>query len=93
MIDAGTFDKNSESEGYQDISITVAEEGQTVDALLLDGVEVAKNSGANWSVSGGITVVLKKAYLAAFEVGTVVFTAVTSAGEVPFEVTITEREA
>lgn len=93
MISAGVFDKNPESEDYQDISITIAEEGQTVDALLLDGEEVAKNSGANWSVSGGVTVVLKKAYLTGFEAGTVVFTAVTSDGEVPFEVTITESEA
>ena len=51
-----------------------------------------KESGANWSVSGGTSVVLKKAYLAAFPVGIETFTAVTSAGNVPFTVEIVESE-
>lgn len=92
-MDAGTFDKNEQSEEYQNISVTVVEEGETIDALLLDGEEVAKNGGTDWSVSSGTTIVLKKEYLASFDVGSVVFVAETSAGEVPFEVTITESEA
>lgn len=92
-MDAGTFDKNEQSEGYQNISVTVVEEGETIEALLLDGEEVAKNGGADWSVSSGTTIVLKKEYLASFDVGSVVFVAETSVGEVPFEVTIIESEA
>lgn len=63
-----------------------------IDALLLDGEEVAKNGGANWSVSSGTTIVLKKAYLSAFGVGSVVFTAVTSSGNVPLAISIIESE-
>lgn len=92
-MDGGIFDKNTQSERYQNISVKVVEEDETIDALLLDGEEVAKNGGANWSVSSGTTIVLKRGYLVSFDIGSVVFVAETSAGEVPFEVTITESEA
>ena len=61
-MDGGIFDKNTQSERYQNISVKVVEEDETIDALLLDGEEVAKNGGANWSVSSGTTIVLKRGY-------------------------------
>ncbi|MGM9917470.1 X2-like carbohydrate binding domain-containing protein [Anaerotignum sp.] len=92
-MSGGTFDKKSGSEGYKDVTVSVAEDGQTITSLLRNGVEVPKESGANWSVSGGTSVVLKKAYLATFPVGIETFTAVTNAGDVSFTVEIAESEA
>ena len=64
-----------------------------VTALLHNGADVPKEGGANWSVSGGTAVVLKKAYLEKFPVGTETFTVTTSAGAVEFTVEIVESEA
>lgn len=92
-MSGGTFDKNSQSEGYKDITVPVAGEGETITSLLRNGVDVPKESGANWSVSGGTSVVLKKAYLAEFPVGIETFTAVTNTGTVAFTIEIVESEA
>lgn len=92
-VNGGTYDKRAESENHSDITVTVAEDGQTITALLYNGAEVPKESGANWSVSGGTAVVLKKAYLAEFPVGIETFTAVTNTGTVSFTVEIVESEA
>jgi len=65
--------------------------GVTITNLYVGETEIAKSGGANWSVSGGKTVVLKKAYLATLDVGDTVFTAKASDGlTVSFTVTVSD---
>lgn len=65
--------------------------GVTITNLYVGETEIAKSGGANWSVSGGKTVVLKKAYLATLDVGDTVFTAKASDGlTVNFTVTVSD---
>lgn len=67
------------------------EAGVTITNLYVGTTEIAKSGGANWSVSGGKTVVLKKAYLATLDVGDTVFTAKASDGlTVSFTVTVSD---
>lgn len=56
------------------------ETGQTITKLYIGETEIAKSGGANWSVSGGDTIVLKKAYLATLDAGGITFTAKMSDG-------------
>ena len=79
-----------------DLSFGVSnlDEGKTITKLYIGDTEIAKSSGANWSVSGGNTVVLKKAYLATLDVGEIVFTAKMTDGlTVTFTVTVTDSSA
>lgn len=65
--------------------------GVTITNLYVGETEIAKSGGANWSVSGGKTVVLKKAYLATLDVGDTVFTAKMTDGlTVSFTVTVSD---
>lgn len=65
--------------------------GKTITNLFIGETEIAKNSGANWSVSGGKTIVLKKAYLATLDVGETTFTAKMTDGlTVTFKVTVSD---
>ena len=65
--------------------------GKTITNLYIGETEIAKSGGANWSVSGGDTVVLKKAYLATLSVGETTFTAKMTDGlTVTFKVTVSD---
>ena len=67
------------------------DEGKTVTKLYIGTDEIPKSSGSNWSVSGGNTVVLKKAYLATLDAGETTFTAQLTDGlTVTFKVTVSE---
>lgn len=67
------------------------DEGKTITKLFIGTTEVSKNSGSNWSVSGGKTIVLKKAYLATLSTGEVTFTAnMTDGLTVTFKVTVSD---
>lgn len=61
----------------------------TVDTLTLGGETVSKNNGVNWSVSGGLTITVKKAYLETLDNGAQEFTVTMSDDEtVTFTVTV-----
>lgn len=65
--------------------------GKTITNLFIGTTEIQKSSGANWSVSGGKTIVLKKAYLATLAVGETTFTAKMTDGlTVTFKVTVSD---
>ena len=65
--------------------------GKTITNLYIGTTEISKNSGANWSVSGGKTIVLKKAYLATLNVGETTFTAKMTDGlTVTFKVNVSD---
>jgi len=65
--------------------------GKTITNLYIGASEIQKASGANWSVSGGNKIVLKKAYLATLDVGETTFTAKMTDGlTVTFKVTVSD---
>lgn len=65
--------------------------GKTITNLFIGTSEIPKSSGSNWSVSGGKTIVLKKAYLATLDVGETTFTAKMTDGlTVTFKVTVSD---
>lgn len=88
-MSANAFDKNTSSEGYVDVLVTVVSNaGATINKLFIGETEVVKNSGANWSVSNGVATI-KKAYSATLNVGDITFTMTFSSGEsVDFTITI-----
>ena len=65
--------------------------GKTITSLYIGETEIVKNSGANWSVSAGKTIVLKKSFLATLDAGEVTFTAKMTDGlTVTFKVTVSD---
>ena len=71
------FSSNTLSEHYKNVGVTaVSSSGGTISKLILNGIEIAKNSGSNWTYSAASSVITIKEYLATLDTGSWLFTAV-----------------
>lgn len=87
---ATTFSKTDGESDNADVVVTVTtNSASTVSTLTLDGADVPKSNATNWSVSGGLVVTLKKAYLSTLDNGANAFTVTMSDSEtVEFTITV-----